>query len=374
MECSKCGCRYHFACVNIPEQRKISDNFKSEWLCPDCKSKQPKTGNSNTPVRPSAPSDDSNSNVTLRSQNRKPAATTASTAKVPVTAAPAGSSGWSEAISSLTSEIRMLRVDMNEVKNNLKKLTTCMAQCSARLDSQETALNIADAKIRALEERQTETTILNERIATLEEQLNAQAQYSMRDEIEIMGINEHRRENLLHIALVTAQKIGIDLIEQEIDSVKRVGPRTMSESEAESRPRPVVLKFVRHSRRVDFLSCAKTRRNLSSTDIEVAGPSRKLFFNERLTKENRKLFREARRQKSDLGYKHCWTKDGHILMRERDGSTVFSIQRTADLAELKPARTPGSEASPDNTGKTGGNSGEDSAGKVESSGISVGLA
>ncbi|XP_073951978.1 uncharacterized protein [Choristoneura fumiferana] len=357
MKCSKCCFLHHFVCVNIPEQRKVSDNFKSEWICPDCKSKQPKTGNSNTPVRSSAPGDDANQNVTFRAQNRKTAAAAGSS----VTAAPGVGSGWSEAISSLTSEIRMLRVDMNEVKNNLKNLTTCIAQCSARLDSQESALKTSEAKIRALEERQRETAVLSERIVILEDQLNAQAQYSMRNEIEIMGINENRSENLHHIALVAAKKIGIDLVELEIDSVKRVGPRSKSERQAESQPRPIVLKFTRHSKRVDFLSCAKTRRNLSSADIEVAGPSRKLFFNERLTKENRKLFREARQQKNNLGFKHCWTKDGHILMREKDGSTVFSIQRDADLAELVSTRSPVLDSSVITSEKAAGRSGEDAA-------------
>lgn len=336
INCSACNVSYHPECVNLIDFHKLSSNVILGWKCPACQNKMPKKDNSNTPVRSSAPAsgapdDASRSNVTLRAQNRP--ADKRSQSKV--------STPDNDPLTALTREIRLLRDDMTEVKKHLKNITNCVAQCTSRLDDFEAKFTCFDARIRALEEKELENALLHERVYQLEEQLNFQAQISVRNEIEILGINEHPNENLAHVARVVAAKIGVKLDEADIDDILRVGPRrgaggtaaNGTESGA-SFPRPVVLRFVRRMKRKEFLKSAKSRRNITSTDIEVAGQTRKLFINERLTKKNRYLFRQARQQKSTQGYMHCWTNDGHILIRKKEGSPVIQIQRAADLDKI----------------------------------------
>lgn len=328
--CSTCKVNYHPECVN-QDYNSMSDSAVLSWICPSCSSKVPKTDNSNTPVRPTASvassTESSKANVTLRPQNRQPVKRTQSPASAPD----------NNALTALTREIKLLRDDMGELKNHIKHLTSCVENCVARLDECDQKLACSDARIRVLEEKEVEGALLRQKVIHLEERINAQAQFVIRNEIEVQGINEHANENLFHIMKVAATKIGIDLNESDVDDISRVGPGRGAGKQLSgpSLPRPVVLRFVRHMKRQEFLKAAKSRRNITTDDIEVAGQKNKLFFNERLTKENRWLFRQARQEKSIQGYKYCWTSNGHIFIRKRKGGPAIAIQGVVDLDRIR---------------------------------------
>lgn len=326
MQCTRCTSTYHHLCVNINDPRKLTESEKNDWICPVCQSKIPKKGNSNTPVRASSvPSENaasnttnSSTNVTLRPQNRKVTTPLLS----PVNAEP-------DALTSLITEVKLLRQDMSKMSEHLQSLTSSFTQCNTRLDEQEGRFDALAKRIQILETREIENEALRLKVTELEELLNFQAQARLGNEIEIVGVNECPNENKIHILLTTAQKMGVPLSEMDVNHVTRVGPkRSLGE---DSMPRPLVVKFVRRAKRNEFLKAAMSRRNLTSSSINVEGPSRKLYFNERLTKSNRRLFREARVQSNNAGYKFCWTRNGTILTRKKQGSPEIVIRSMADL-------------------------------------------
>uniref|UniRef100_A0A2A4IZJ0 FP protein C-terminal domain-containing protein n=1 Tax=Heliothis virescens TaxID=7102 RepID=A0A2A4IZJ0_HELVI len=146
-----------------------------------------------------------------------------------------------------------------------------------------------------------------------------------------------------------AQKIGVPLGENDLDCITRVGPRQQrSASNTEIAPRQLVVRFVRRYKRNEFMQALKTRRNLTSTDIEIEGPTRKLYCNERLTRENRQLFRACRTSAKENGYKFCWTKNGSIYIRKQEGNPTIQIRNSDDLLRLMPAH-PTLDNSPDAT-------------------------
>lgn len=330
--CCSCMHHYHPECVKV----KYTTLSKSEilrWTCPTCKSKVPKTDNTHTPVRQQASTSiavpaephSSRGNVTLRPQNieiEKRSKSHSPTSNDKALQDPHG-----DALAALTREIRLLRDDMVEIKSHLSSLSTCVANCASRLDEYDSKLAWSQAKISTLEKNELENVLLRQRIDQLEEKLSGQTQSVLRNEIELQGINEHTNENLFHIVKLVAIKIGMELPESEVDDVLRVGPRRPESSH----PRPVVLRFVRHMKRQEFLKAARIRRNITTEDIEVAGRRNKIFLNERLTKEKRQLFREARLLKSAQGYKHCWTTNGNIFIRKKERGPVIAIRNSADL-------------------------------------------
>ncbi|CAB3245040.1 unnamed protein product [Arctia plantaginis] len=114
--------------------------------------------------------------------------------------------------------------------------------------------------------------------------------------MKLAGIPECNNENLQHIALLAAKKIGVDLSDCYIDWVTRVGPRvqrgtTITENDT-TFPRPIVMRLLRRNKRDQLIKASKSRRNVTSSDLDVPGKSYKVFYNERLTKENRMLFRK----------------------------------------------------------------------------------
>ena len=248
-------------------------------------------------------------------------------------------------LSILTSEIKLLREDVGDLKQHLKTLTEHLTQCNQRLAVSEASLACAEAKIQALEERVREIPYLQSTIQQLNEQVQAQAQANLKNQVEILGVNETAYENPVHIILTAAAKIGIDLQDTDLEYVTRAGPRHSDNTEntssapVEKHPRPLVVKFLRRKKRNEFLRAGKTRRNVSSVDLDIPGARRTLYFNERLTKENRQLFRAAKPRAKECGYKYCWIKNGTINIRKQEGNPAIAIRNQHDLLRHCPIST-----------------------------------
>ncbi|KAJ2937097.1 hypothetical protein O0L34_g16891 [Tuta absoluta] len=96
------------------------------------------------------------------------------------------------------------------------------------------------------------------------------------------------------------------------------------------------------------------RKNLTTEGI-VAGTADRIYFNERLSALNRKLFRKARKRSKIHNFKHCWVRNGVIYVRKFTNTKdrkcqAFSIRCEDDLHKyIGPAAT---TKEPPNTPKT----------------------
>uniref|UniRef100_A0A2A4IZ17 PHD-type domain-containing protein n=1 Tax=Heliothis virescens TaxID=7102 RepID=A0A2A4IZ17_HELVI len=323
IKCSKCDLLFHVACANAGNQTRLSNETKITWICPTCQNKGPKKLISPAKTVPDTGELDKTSTAACKLQQ-----TTISPHAIPSNS----NSSDSEILRSLSSEIQFLRGDVGDLKSHIKYLTEHLTQCYSRLEEYDT-------RIKTLEKREEQIIELNNTITNLRDQLNNQGQASLKNELEISGIDEHKNENPLHIILVMAHKIGVTLEEHDIDFVSRVGPRRPKTAASDAPIRNLAVRFVRRYKRDEFLKAAKMRRSLTSTDIDINGPTRNIFVNERLTSGNRQLFRSARNAAKEHGYKYCWIRNGAILIRKQEGCPAIHIQNMEDL-ERHMARTP----------------------------------
>ncbi|CAG4937758.1 unnamed protein product [Parnassius apollo] len=84
----------------------------------------------------------------------------------------------------------------------------------------------------------------------------------MRKEVEILGVPKNYGENQNHTILVAEMKVGVDLKDKDLDWVTRVGPRRPPKTvalpeDSGNMPRPVVVKFLRQSKRDQIPKVAK---------------------------------------------------------------------------------------------------------------------
>ncbi|KAL4720055.1 hypothetical protein ACJJTC_009836 [Scirpophaga incertulas] len=277
MQCKKCAKSYDLLCINIPKEKfkTFTQSFKEQWLCPSCTCSQPKGDNSSTPVRgPSstaASKDDVSGNINI-TRGGKPGVKPKTTREDPMPNTELGT---------LIVELRQLRHEVTELK------------------------------------------------------LAAQDQDHLKNDLEILGIAEQANENLHQIVITASRKVGVQLAETDIEDMMRVGSKISKQpkSSAYTRvSRPIVLKLLRRRKAEELLRAAKSRRNLTSENL-VDGHPAPIFFNERLTRENRQLFREARKRTKEYGFQYCWIKNGGILVRKADGKPAKRIYTNEELDE-----------------------------------------
>lgn len=237
---------------------------------------------------------------------------------------------------SVTVESHLVAI-RDEIAALKQQIASTAEQHNSKLDELE----------KKLEQRDHEISNLKATIYTLQDQLIQQAQVAVSNELEIIGLPEEANENIVHLVKTTASiKLGVKLEDADIDWISRVGPRTPKPqnepttelgkdqtAKADPLPRPVVVRLVRRTKRSEILKAAKSRKTIK-TDGITADPGHTLFFNERLTKHNRTLFREAKSRSKLYEWKYCWISNGTILLRKQEKQTAHIIRSVVDLDRL----------------------------------------
>ncbi|KAJ8711241.1 hypothetical protein PYW07_008483 [Mythimna separata] len=218
-------------------------------------------------------------------------------------------------VADLFSEIRLLRQDVKDVKSQLSTVSSTLTE---KIEEYE----------KRLEEKDRDIKRLSDSVAELQYYIGTQEQLQMRNEIEIIGLPEQPSENLTHMILVTSKKLGVELQENDIDQVQRVGAKRTNSPSKPPTSRPVVVKLLRGAKRDELLFAAKSRRNLTSSDI-VSGTSATVYLNERLSQANRKLFGEARKRATQHNFRYCWIRNGCVYARKAANTTEKKFRALA---------------------------------------------
>ncbi|KAG6462125.1 hypothetical protein O3G_MSEX013066 [Manduca sexta] len=321
MGCSQCRDTYCLHCLYITESHfiSLSQDYKRQWFCPKCQCSKPKKDNSCTPIKSHENVNDNqtknHSTVTTRSNKQKVKS---------INTLPLNSN---LDVSSLLSEIQQLRLEIGQVRQEIKDQTKAFSKSlEDRLDEYSKIFEAKDSEILSLKSTVDE----------LQQKIAEQEQRSLKNEIELIGMPEEDNENLTHLTLLTAQKVGVELKESDIDEVVRIGPKranVLATATTVNKPRPIIVKLQRRMKKDELLKAAKVRRNLTTENI-TSKPPQKLYINERLTKANRNLFRDARLQAQKHGFRFCWVRNGAIYIRKAENTPGFQIHSHTDL-ELK---------------------------------------
>ena len=98
------------------------------------------------------------------------------------------------------------------------------------------------------------TSSLNEKIGELNTKLDKAAQenesleqYSRRNCLLLHGLPEQENENTNHLRIrFIDEKLGVSSNEHDLDGSHRLGYRYSSASAQATKPRPIIMKFIRH--------------------------------------------------------------------------------------------------------------------------------
>lgn len=299
-----------------------------DWACPQCKRNVPRDNRAETPVKGCDGGADADAELEE--------AATADAAVV--LEEDQGCSGFD-----LGAELRLLRQEMvsgrNEMRVELAGIKSELRDFRSEFTEVKRMVEGVDQRVLALEERVDTmerafakraevlgTKVLEDAIAELQCQLADRDQEMFGNDVQVSGIPETPAEHVLHLVQLVGTKMGVQIDERDVVTAARMGARREGDQ-----PRPLVIRLARRATRDDLLAAARVRRGATTADLELPGPPRRFYVNERLTRLNRQLLGKARERARETGWKYVWTRDGRVRARRADGEPQHQIRTEADI-------------------------------------------
>ncbi|CAG5042934.1 unnamed protein product [Parnassius apollo] len=221
----------------------MAEDQRAKWKCVLCISKQPKTDNTDTPVR-----------VGVEGVNRNRGAAAVSPQDLLDDDRAQSETMPAKDLQLLIMEVRQFKEEMRATRLQMELLNGTLAALALRIDESDKKIEKLEARVDLLEDRHadsstsTDVRSLLDTIEQLKCDLNERDQEPLCNDIEITSIPEEKGENLIHIVTTLAVKLGVKLSENDLVSATRVGRvNVSSETVPESRPRPIVVKLGRRA-------------------------------------------------------------------------------------------------------------------------------
>ena len=220
-----------------------------------------------------------------------------------------------------SSEYELINKNLEDIKKKLKKLDTMEKSMTTQSKDIKSLMTEMASVKQENANLKTEVNRLNYKVDELE-------QYGRRNNVEIHGIPEIPAENLPDILTKIGEKLGCEIQRSDIDVIHRLPGK-------DNKPRPVIARLVRRSVRDALLKERFKLANVKTHQLDInVNEQNKIFINENLTPDRRKLFYLTRQKKDEKDYKFAWIRNGLIFLRKTENSEVIKVTCMDDLDEL----------------------------------------
>ena len=232
------------------------------------------------------------------------------------------------AISPLDKKMDHLTTEFAELKSSVEFL-------SKKYDEVISQLQVANSRIfqqsTTIKNVQEEFTNVKKQANDATYQVEELAQYIRRDCLEISGVPPSENYSSNDIVRLVGKLIGIQVSDGDISTAHPVPT-----FKTDALPK-IVVKFVRRDVRNRLYAnrrklVKKKACNLPDLDLDL---NNNVYISESLTSTRKKLFGEINKERKRLKWKHIWTQNGRIFIKEADGGRSFSFNSFEDLAKFR---------------------------------------
>lgn len=367
LECALCRMKYDLSCANVSTKRFNSyyvhdKDRKRNWKCPECCSKQPKMGNTNTPIR-SGPRHDSedtvetgvtggtgdlgqhsnSENITLRKKRgsgpsaspieHSPKATKHDNDYI--TETKLRSILQQELAGALQSTIKeLVTAEIKSMSEQIKELKESLTFFNRQYDDLKLTIDERNAVVDSLKK---DNDRLKMTVSDLTHRIHLVEQNMRDSNIEINGIPEHRQENLTKVIEQLMKTVDAPVPAEEILHVTRVAKL----SKDSNRPRAVIVKLRAPRHRdavlasVSAFNKKNTKDKLSTQHLGLSGAHKPVFVSEHLSPTNKALHAATRLKAKECKYKFTWVRNGRIFIRKDEFSEAQLIRSMDSIASIK---------------------------------------
>ena len=156
--------------------------------------------------------------------------------------------------------------------------------------------------------------------------INQLEQRSRINNIEIVGLRKPKdseTDTSLSVNFLNeVMDAGVEF--SDIDACHEVPSRR------QDKKRVVIVAFKFRGKKDEIMENRSSLR-AHNNDLSL---DRRVYVNEQLSPENRRLYAMAAKRKKELGFKFLWTKKGIPLLRKDENTNVFKILNDDDLSKL----------------------------------------
>ena len=277
--CAVCQGGFHVTCAGMTSSqfRKLTNPKKSKWMCVSCSNLE-------------EPAKSENSSVLTKIQAQT-----------------------DELKSLLSSKFEDLKVSIDFNSSIIQDLKTTI------IDLQNSNKMLQ----RKQDELTSENTNMKKLIVELKQDIVDLKQYSRRCNLEISNLPESENEDIKQV-MSNIQKIADISFVDNITALHRVP------SFNKEKPKPIICQLNNKPLRDSLLKKLRSIK-ISARQVNPRFPDLPVYFNEHLAPEIKNIFFHARKAKTELKFKFCWTRDGKIFLRKDESSKIFRINSLDDL-------------------------------------------
>lgn len=333
----------------------MSTDAKRHWKCQGCRSAEPKTDNSNTPLGASRPaaaasagsvgtaaaptytSTDS-SNITMRQSKPRPIPFSPPDSNATINTSDdsirrivreeiqlAIRSSLNEHV---TSHLKSINEKITSFEQSLLFINTCYEDMKKELEQKSLIIDQLKKSNEVLQQRFTKIeNDFTTRLSNME-------QHMRECNVEINGVPEHRTENLNITVEQIAKYVGCDVNKDDIVHVIRTSKLNKDNKD---RPRTIVARLRTRSTRDGLLAAVfnynkrSPKDKLSTHHLGISGDRQPVFVSEHLSPNNKSLHAATRIKAREVGYKFVWVRDGRIYTRKHESASALQIRNMDSL-------------------------------------------
>lgn len=174
-------------------------------------------------------------------------------------------------------------------------------------------------------------------IQELEMKLEGMERAALSSTVEIRNVPKASPENtstLIELIQKAGNTLNCSINKSDIRNIYRQKQKNESQG-------PIVVNFSANHKKEEFIKLARdynklnTVEKLNTSHMGISGPTKPVYISERLTYKSNRIFFLARALSKEKKYHHCWTFNGQIYLRKKDGDSPLRLVNEEDIAKLK---------------------------------------
>lgn len=223
--------------------------------------------------------------------------------------------------------------EIKQFRNEMLELSKSVQFISDKLDTSNTMMEEIKNQFSMLKKENDElrkkNAIVSSEVIELRERLRNLEQYSRKNNVEVSGVPATRGESVKDLVMDVGAAIGVVMQESDVASAHRV-PTYKKDREPS-----LIIQFNSRSKREEWLSKYRAKKQLTAMEINKNFPSRRVFINSHLSPENKQFLAKLKLKCREVGYSFAWCRDDKFFARKSPEENAIKINSYADIDKLK---------------------------------------